>query len=216
MRAPVPVLALAGALVAALAPASAGAACPNVAVALTALPAGAARSAVLCSINAQRGAAGARAVTLERHLQRAARGHAADMVARRFFAHLSPDGRTLAQRVRAAGYMRSTTRWRLGEAIAWAPLPVSSAAALTQAWMGSRPHRSILLDRRFRELGIGLAAGVPDVSAGPGITAVLDFGRRTLRRSLRAWRSRTACARTARKSSPRRARCASTSTRSKR
>jgi uncharacterized protein YkwD len=214
MRTALQLLALAGVALAASAPASAAAACPGDTAALTSLTGDVAQGVLLCSINGERAAAGLRPVVLEGHLQRAAQAHGADMVARRFFAHTTPDGRTLARRIRAAGYFRDTIRWTVGEAIGWAPPSVATAAALTQAWMNSPPHREILLDRRFRELGIGVAAGAPD-PAGLGATAVLDFGRRTLRRSLRAWPSRTACASTPRTSSRTRARCASTSTRSR-
>ena len=52
--------------------------------------------------------------------------------------------------------------------------------------------------------------------ANPGATAVLDFGFRTASPTLPRWRSATSCARTASTSRQRPARCASTSTRSKR
>jgi Cysteine-rich secretory protein family len=214
MRAVALLLALAGAGLA-LAPARAVAACPHDALALSTLPVDGARGVLLCTINAERAARGLRTVVSERHLQRAAQAHGADMVARHFFAHTSPDGRTLTRRVRDAGYFRATRGWALGEAIAWAPQSVATAAGLTRAWLDSPPHREILLDRRYREVGIGIAAGVPDASVA-GATAVLDFGRRSMRRRLPSWRSRTACASTPRTSSHTRAPCASISTRSRR
>jgi Cysteine-rich secretory protein family len=215
MRTVALLLALAGAVLV-LAPERAAATCAYDGLKLSTLPTDGARGVLLCSINVERAAHGLRAVVPERHLQSAAQAYGADMVARRFFAHTSPDGSTLTRRVRAAGYFRRTVRWALGEAIGWAPQSVAVAAALTQAWMDSPAHREILLDPRFREVGIGIAAGVPDLTAGPGATAVLDFGRRTMRHRVRAWRSRTACASTPRTSSRTRARCASRPTRSRR
>jgi uncharacterized protein YkwD len=216
MRPPLLTVALAVTAATALAPASAGAACAGDTAPLDGLPLPSARGVVLCSINAERAAAGLRPVALERHLQRAAQAHSADMVTRRYFAHTSPEGRTLTRRARSAGYLRGTLSWALGEAIGWGPQGVDTSAALTRAWIESPPHRAILLAGRYRDLGIGVAAGVPDVAGGAGVTAVLDFGRRAMRRSLRAWRSRIACARTQRASSRTPARCASTRKRSTR
>jgi Cysteine-rich secretory protein family len=216
MRIRAVVLALAPVCAASLAfaPAGAVAACPNDALALTALPAAAARGVVLCSVNAERAARGLRTVVPEAHLQRAAQAQGVDMVARRFFEHTSPDGRTLTVRVRAAGYLQRTTSWSIGEALGWAPQSIATAAELTRAWIESAPHRAILLGG-YREVGIGIVAGVPDPSGEPGATAVLDFGRRTMRRRVTGWASRSACARTARRSLRTRARCTSTTRRSK-
>ena len=66
-----------------------------------------------------------------------------------------------------------------------------------RAWLASPGHRAIILDRRFRDVGIGVTPGLTDGSAGLGATAVLDFGFRTASPTLPRWRSATACARTA-------------------
>ena len=50
-------------------------------------------------------------------------------------------------------------------------------AAQVAAWMHSPPHRQIMLDRRFREVGIGIVAGAPAGKSG-GFTYVGEFGRR--------------------------------------
>jgi uncharacterized protein YkwD len=175
------------------------------------------RAALLCVIGAERGARGLAAVRESAQLTLAAQRHADDMVARAFFAHVTPGGATLADRVRATGYISNRRTWALGEAIAWAQDPLDTATQLVRAWLDSPPHRAILLDRSFRDLGIGLTPGLTDRSGGAGATAVLDFGFRGSS-TLAAWRSRsvTSCVRTARQSRPKRARCASTSTRSKR
>ena len=85
-----------------------------------------------------------------------------------------------------------------------------------RAWLASPEHRAIILDRRFRDVGVGVTLGLTDGSGGLGATAVLDFGFRTSSPTLPRWRSATSCARTARTSQRKRARCASTSTHSKR
>jgi uncharacterized protein YkwD len=173
------------------------------------------RAALVCAVDAERTQRGLPAVQESQQLSRAAQGHAMDMVTRRFFAHVSPGGSTLGDRVGATGYMRGRRDWELGEAIAWAQQPLDTAASLVRAWLASPPHRAILLDRGFREVGIGVAPGLTDGSGRPGATAVLDFGFRTASPTLARWRSATSCARAAGRSRQRPARCASTSKRSR-
>jgi hypothetical protein len=208
-------LATASLLLLAAAPAGASA-CPHGDDVATALSPGDRRAALLCVIGAERGARGLPAVRESPQLSLAAQRHADDMVARRFFAHVTPGGTTLAERVLVTGYTSRRRTWELGEAIAWAQEPLDTAAQLVSAWLNSPPHRAILLDGTFRDVGIGLTAGLTDGSGAPGATAVLDFGFRSST-TLARWRSRsaTACVRTAKKSPPKRARCASTSKRSK-
>jgi len=68
----------------------------------------------------------------------------------------------------------------LGEALAWGELQLGQPARLIDALMHSAEHRAIILDPRFRELGIGLAVGVPVAGdVNPGATLTLDFGRVT-------------------------------------
>jgi uncharacterized protein YkwD len=170
-------LALAAALSAILfaqsiAPASAQAACSDVrAAAASSSQVGA---AVRCLVNQQRAANGLRPLRASRHLRRAARRHAADMVRRSYFAHVSPEGKTLSHRVRRAGYLRGARRWALGEDIGWASGSTASAAGIVDAWMQSPGHRAVILDGRFKEVGLGVASGVP--GGGSGATFVLDAG----------------------------------------
>lgn len=174
------------------------------------------RAALLCVVDAERAARGLPVVRENAQLSKAAQKHAADMVARQFFAHVTPGGATLSDRVRATGYLRGRRDWGLGEALAWAQVPLDSPASLVTAWLNSPPHRAILLGRRYRDVGIGVVPGLTQVSTLPGATAVLDFGFRSASTTVARWRSATACARTARRSRQPRDRCASTSTRSTR
>ena len=209
--------ALATMLLLAAAPAAAVAAdCQHGSDLVTALSPPDRRAALLCVIDAERATRDLPLVRASPQLARAAQGHADDMVARQFFAHVTPGGSTLGDRVHATGYIEGRRDWELGEAIAWAQQPLDTPVSLMAAWLASPEHRAIVLDRRFRDVGIGVTAGLTDGSAGAGATAVLDFGFRTASPTLPRWRSATACARTAGTSRQRRARCASTSTRSKR
>jgi len=136
-------------------------------------------STIACAVNAVR--ADYERLPLRAHpdLARAAGRHADEMVARRFFAHVSPDGRTLLRRVRAAGYLRAARSWWLGEILAWAASGSGvSAGSIVAMWMDSPSHRALLLSSRARELGVGVASGRPTGGdAGPAATVTLDIGR---------------------------------------
>ena len=47
----------------------------------------------------------------------------------------------------------------LGEDLAWGTGSDAQPEAIVQAWMDSPPHRRIMLDCRFSQLGVGIAAG---------------------------------------------------------
>ena len=129
--------------------------------------------AVLCEVNGVRADNGLRQVKTDRRLRRAATRYARDMVARRYFAHVSPEGATLSERLRAVGYVDDAVRWHVGETLAWGRGPRSAPASIIAAWMRSPPHRRILLGR-FLDIGVGVADGDP--FGGSGTTCVADFG----------------------------------------
>jgi uncharacterized protein YkwD len=136
------------------------------------------RKAALCLINRRRAAHGLHALRFAKPLDAAARAFASRMVDETFFAHVAPDGQVLTQRVRAAGYLRAAGRYLVGENLAWEPPVRASARSIVTAWMHSAVHRATMLDARFREIGIGIAAGTP--GSGRGITVTADFGVRHL------------------------------------
>jgi uncharacterized protein YkwD len=140
-------------------------------------------SAIGCLVNEQRRRHGLPPVRSSWLLRHAASGLAGNMVRRRFFGHVTPGGSTVASRVRSTGYLGGARSWMLGETIAWGAAGRGTPAALVNALMHSPPHRAILLDRRFREVGVGVAFGVPTARSGTvGATIALDFGRRAVTR----------------------------------
>ena len=98
------------------------------------------------------------------------------MVARGYFAHTSPGGSTFGARLQHVGYA-SGCAWSAGETIAWGAGGSATPASRVSAWIRSRPHRQILLNPAFREVGVGIVAGAPDRS-GAGFTYTAEFGRR--------------------------------------
>jgi uncharacterized protein YkwD len=139
---------------------------------------GAVRAAVLCLHNRERSSHGLPRLRESAKLRRAADGHSGDMVANRFFAHDSPSGTDLADRILATGYADGRG-WSLGENIAWGTGELATAAEIERAWMRSPGHRANILRREFREIGIGIAVGVPvDAGGFDGATYTADFGVR--------------------------------------
>jgi len=168
------------AAVIALAAAPAGAraaACPSAAQPVGTAPGASVEAAVACLVNGERSARGLVAVDRAGALEAAARRHAADMVARRYFAHVSPTGGTVDKRARRVGYLTAPC-WVVGEDLGWAPPAAATAQAVVEAWMDSPSHRAVILDPAFRDIGIGLVDRAP-VGDGAGATFVLELGAMT-------------------------------------
>jgi uncharacterized protein YkwD len=102
-------------------------------------------------VNAERATAGCGAVAREDRLTVAARGHSADMAARGYFSHTTPEGVEFATRITQAGYV-----WRgAGENIAKG---YRTPQQVMTGWMNSAGHKANILNCGFRDLGVGVAA----------------------------------------------------------
>ena len=130
------------------------------------------RAAVRARTNAERAKAGLAPLAAAPELDRAAQVHAEDMLRRGYFEHESPEGKTVRERARAEGY-----DWRaIGENIALGQLTVDE---VMDSWMKSPEHRENILDRDYRDLGVGLALG--ESRKGFRVLWVQTFGRRMRR-----------------------------------
>lgn len=102
-------------------------------------------------VNQERAAAGLRPVVADPELTEVARRHSADMFARGYFAHDTPEGRDPFDRMREANVSFLTA----GENLALAPtLPVAH-----NGLMKSPGHRANILRPQFGRLGIGIMDG---------------------------------------------------------
>jgi uncharacterized protein YkwD len=133
------------------------------------------RAAVLCLHNRTRAAHGLPRLTEHPKLRAAAAGHSGHMVADGFFAHVTPAGTGMAERILRTGYA-GRRAWTVGENIAWGTGELATAAQVQRAWMASPDHRANILRREFREFGIGIAIGAPGGQDGATYTA--DYGAR--------------------------------------
>jgi uncharacterized protein YkwD len=128
--------------------------------------------AVRCLVNRQRRRRGIPRLRDALKLDHAAQRFAEDMRRRGYFAHVSPEGRRLRDRVSAADLQAS------GEVIAWGCAGFATPAATVHGWLASPPHRRLLLSHRYTVVGAGVAAGpaIP-VCGPPGSTSVVHLGR---------------------------------------
>lgn len=91
-------------------------------------------------------------LTVSRALNEAAAAHARDMVKKRYFDHRGRDGSQPKDRVLRAGYKYRIT----GENIAMGP---ESAEEVVAGWLDSPGHCANIMEARFENIGVGLAAG---------------------------------------------------------
>lgn len=107
-------------------------------------------------------------------LQRAARSHSKDMIQRDYFSH-NTKGRnqTACERIRSFGY-----RFRYcGENIAYGSGSYGEPDSIMRSWMNSDGHRRNILNRKYREIGIGTYTGT--FKGKTGVTMyTADFGTR--------------------------------------
>jgi len=136
-------------------------------------------AATLCLLNEQRAAQHLPALSSSSPLRAAASAYAREMVGRRFFDHVSPDGSTMLQRIKAAGWVAASGSWTAGENIAWGSGGSGTPASIVDSWMHSAGHRANILNGAFVEIGIGIAPGAPQAGVrGDAATYVTDFGSR--------------------------------------
>lgn len=99
-------------------------------------------------LNEERIARGLQPLQADTALTRVARRHAADMFSRGYFSHVSPEGASAADRIRAAHIPFRAA----GENLALAP----TIAIAHEGLMESPGHRANILHLRFRRVGIGV------------------------------------------------------------
>lgn len=133
---------------------------------------------MLCLVNRVRDHYGLRSLRFNPELRSSATGHSNDMVADDYFSHYGPQGSTPSGRLARSGYLASVDTYRIGENIGGGGGRRGSPLAVFRAWMHSPPHRANILDRGFREFGVGVARGFPHGGGTRAATYTLDLGAR--------------------------------------
>lgn len=116
--------------------------------------------------NAKRAENGAGQVTYNAQLAQAAAGKVANMFAENYWAHYSPSGKSPWSFMSAAGYKYVYA----GENLA---RDFGDAQSVVNAWMNSPSHKSNLLDKNFKEIGVAVASGT--LTGQEGILVVQMF-----------------------------------------
>jgi hypothetical protein len=126
-------------------------------------------SDVIDLVNVERAAQGLHPLSYDHSLATAAQDHSEDMGLQGYFSHTSLDGRTVPDRITAAGYSYNT----YGENIACGqPTPED----VIDAWMSSSGHKANILNSNFCDIGVGYAY-LADSTYRHYWTQ--DFGRKT-------------------------------------
>jgi uncharacterized protein YkwD len=119
-------------------------------------------AAVVRLVNAERRKAGCRTLRIDSRLVRSAQKHSAEMAAKNYFDHSSPNGASPWDRMEAVGYTNGGA-----ENIARG---YQTAEEAVRGWMGSRGHKGNILNCQLVATGVGVQAG----PGGPWWTQ--DFG----------------------------------------
>ena len=116
------------------------------------------RAALRVAINSVRARYGLGAVRGSSLLHAVALRHSDDMIIRDYFAHTSPSGQTVKDRIVRSGFVTGYS-WFGGETLAWGTGTLAGPVSTVQAWMASPEHRAILLSPRFTRVGLSRACG---------------------------------------------------------
>lgn len=104
-------------------------------------------------VNDEREDASLAPLELDEDLCQVAASHAADMIEAKYFGHMSPDGSTLAARLRKAGVSASKSAENLAGH--------TSVTAAHDLLMKSPAHRGNILNDEFTRVGIAVLRGGP-------------------------------------------------------
>lgn len=113
----------------------------------------------IAAVNAARRAHGRRALAVDAVLTEIARPHAADMLLRRYFDHISPEGSDPGDRVPASlqpafvWVAENLWRGRFSEM----PGIHATTRRMVEDWLASPEHREAMLREGATEMGLGMA-----------------------------------------------------------
>jgi uncharacterized protein YkwD len=131
-------------------------------------------------VDALRRAGDLRGVRHSPALAEAAEAHAQALARSGTFAHEIPGGKPFAARLQRFYPARGYAHWATGENIYWTQA-AASPEAVVRAWLASPPHRAVLYDPLWREVGVAAvrAQSAPGVYGGRDVTiVVIELGLR--------------------------------------
>ncbi|WP_432976193.1 CAP domain-containing protein [Dactylosporangium sp. CA-233914] len=107
-------------------------------------------SQVLTIVNTERAKAGCQPLAYNAKLRAAAYKHSADMAARDYFSHDTPEGVSFATRIKNEGYSWSGAAENIAKG-------QRTPEEVMNSWMNSSGHRANILNCKLKDLGVGLA-----------------------------------------------------------
>ena len=127
-------------------------------------------SDLLAATNKDRAAYGLPALKLNSKLDTAAQTKANDMVARNYWAHVTPDGKQPWVFFTNAGYSYTAA----GENLAYG---FNTSTDTEQGWMNSPEHKANVLNSSYTEVGFGFKNSSNFVGSGQETVVVADYGK---------------------------------------
>jgi uncharacterized protein YkwD len=138
-----------------------------------------AAKSVRCLLNRRREQHDLHRLSADRRLDRAAQRHTEYMRRHHCFSHRCRGERSLRRRLERVNYIEDgLRRWAIGENIGWGTGDLGTPKEMVSAWMHSPGHRHNILDRSFRDLGVGFVQGTPSNPDANGGIYTTDFGLR--------------------------------------
>ncbi len=135
---------------------------------------------VAAQINVVRRSHGRSRLTLSPQLTRAGQEHARQLAVAGYFSLDWSDGSPFGSWIKRFYPVGRARTWRAGENLAWSVQDVTARQAV-EMWLASPEHRRILLDKRWRQVGLGVirADGAGGIYGGQGVVILAaEFGLR--------------------------------------
>jgi uncharacterized protein YkwD len=135
---------------------------------------------VAAQINVVRRSYGRSRLTLSPQLTRAGQEHARQLALAGYFSHDWSDGSPFGSWIKRFYPVGHARTWRAGENLAWSVQDVTARQAV-EMWLASPEHRRILLDKRWRQVGLGVirADGAGGIYGGQSVVILAaEFGLR--------------------------------------
>lgn len=111
-------------------------------------------------------------------LTNAARSHSQEMLDKDYFSHNSYNGESFGARLKRFGYTPAGySYYTVGENIAYGSGSYGAPDHIFSNWMNSSGHKANILNKNFREIGIGARTGTYKSYTGTTMYTV-DFGTR--------------------------------------
>jgi uncharacterized protein YkwD len=174
VRAAIPI-AIASASLAVSAPtasATVPAACANAEESPAALTVPQTRAAITCLLNAARDGRKLPAVRGDDRLHRAAQGFARALDPAKPLTHVGHGGTSPLDRVADSGYARGAASFSAAETLGRSRGTLATPARRVESWLASPGTRRLLLNARYRDIGVGV------VSQGGQTTYVVEVAAR--------------------------------------